>query len=337
MSNLFFSSVEEAIQFLADIKKSKILIATEDWYSLPEDDAEMLSQVEALYELEYKYSQLKNKASQWEGAPQRYDNTLKKMGEIILDISSDVADSLLEVFKDWLANHALLSADKWATQRSKGVEDYGEPNYQIEAAKGEYERYNKGNWGKGLAGVVSKNLDEMSDLKNWLEEFGQDEKNHKITNQQEEDGDDYDEDAFEAELEYLDDPEEVWHVLMEFGESEAFNMLPDYTIEDLTYYIYRDLVFPHWLAHWKKEGIEDTRKRVENTAKDIQKVSSKSISDPGKAVSMVNIALNEAHQTGDMMDYVSEKHDISMSDLDSLSNRDVKDWDKELKKMGLKK
>ena len=47
----------------------------------------------------------------------------------------------------------------------------------------------------------------------------------------------------------------------------------------------------------------------------------------------INIALNESHQTGSMMDYVENRWDISQSQLDQLSDIDmseIKKWEKEI-------
>ena len=49
----------------------------------------------------------------------------------------------------------------------------------------------------------------------------------------------------------------------------------------------------------------------------------------------LNIALNQAHQTGSMIEYVYEEYGVSKRDLDNLSNQDVSIWDKELKFIGL--
>jgi cation transport regulator ChaB len=149
MNNLIFSSVNKALQYLADFKQAKIIIATEDWYRLPEND-ELSPQIEALYELEYKYSQLKNNADKWEGNPQRYDNVLKKMGDLILDISQSVAESLTEVFEDWLKKHALLKASDWAEARTDDLRDNVSGKEMLQSVKFEYDRYNKGNWNKEL-------------------------------------------------------------------------------------------------------------------------------------------------------------------------------------------
>jgi len=51
---------------------------------------------------------------------------------------------------------------------------------------------------------------------------------------------------------------------------------------------------------------------------------------------MVNLAIQESHQTGEMMDYISEHHGIDYNILTELSNVNTTDWEKELDTMGLK-
>jgi hypothetical protein len=334
---VFFSSDSEALQYLANITQSRIKVAVDDWHGLPKSD-DMYDQLEAIYELEYKYHQIKNGEANWTGNPKRYDNTLKAMGDLIKEIAADIAGDLLGVFENWLENHALLSAEKWAKKRVESIDDYGEASGEeiYQAVLSEYKRYKNGNFKKDLGGLISNNINNMQGLSNWLDEYGQEEKNYRIEAKQEEDGDDYDEEAFEEELEYLDDPEEVWHMIMDNWGDEAFNQIPEYLLDDFAYYAYKDLIFPYWLEHWKSKGIEETRKRVKATTKIINQIASQSISDVGKVTASLNRALNEAHQTGSMMDYVSEQYNVGETDLDNLSNMDVSAWNKELKKMGLK-
>ena len=51
----------------------------------------------------------------------------------------------------------------------------------------------------------------------------------------------------------------------------------------------------------------------------------------------INRALNAAHQTGQMLDYIeTESPDMTKELLDELSNLDVDEWNKELRQMGFR-
>ena len=292
--------------------------------------------LEALYELEYKYHTLKNNPGNWEGNPKRYENILAKMEDLIKDIASEIADDLIEVFDDWLSKHALLDANAWAKSRMDDAEDYGDD--LMDVIEGEYNRYVSDDFDKDVANSMGKFIEDSRSLSQFLEEYGQEEKNRLIDDKMEEEGENYNEDEFEEELEYLDDPEEVWKYIMDnWGASEAMDSLfPDYVKDDLGFAIYKHLVFPAWLDKWKSEGIEATRERVEESTSILHDISSSSVDDIGKITVGINRALNEAHQTGDMLEYVGERHDISKHQLDDLSNRDVGDWKGELNEIGLK-
>jgi hypothetical protein len=67
-------------------------------------------------------------------------------------------------------------------------------------------------------------------------------------------------------------------------------------------------------------------------------IKSKKEKDLSKKVMYINIALNESHQTGSMMDYVSEHFDVDKGDLDRLSDIEqnkIKEWNKDIVMMGI--
>jgi len=331
-----FKSEKQALQYLSDYTGKKIKIATEEWYKLPLAD-DLMDKIEAIYELEYKYHTLKNNVVKWTGLPKRYDSVINKMENLIKDIASEIADDLIDVFEDWLSRHALTDADKWAKARMNNLEEGFNDNYYLmESIEDEYDQYVGGDFNKDLVKVIDKHIDDFKDLKEYLIDFGRQEKESIMESKQEED--DYDEDEVEKELEYLDDPEEVWQYLIDsFGIEEVLSsFLPDYIKEDFGFVIYKDLIFPAWFEKWSAEGIEETRDRVEETNNILHNISSGSVDKIGDITVGINRALNEAHQTGEMLEYISEKHDITKSALDTLSNRDTSDWNKELTDIGLK-
>jgi len=84
--------------------------------------------VAALYELEYKYSMLRDR--NFNGVPERRDNILQGLEGNLFSVLDDVKDILLRTFDKWLKNHALLDAETWAEQRAgeTSIEDMGAEN-----------------------------------------------------------------------------------------------------------------------------------------------------------------------------------------------------------------
>jgi hypothetical protein len=60
------------------------------------------------------------------------------------------------------------------------------------------------------------------------------------------------------------------------------------------------MVFPVWFDYWQPQGIEETRNRIEQMTMKLQNPNQ----DLNRAFADVNIALNIAHQTGDMTEYI---------------------------------
>jgi len=329
MSQIIFESTSDAIQHLSNITNSRIKIAVTDWHKLPLDD-DLMGKIEAIYELEFKYYTLKNNPSKWNGHPKRYDNILSKMEEMIKEVASEIADDLIEVFEGWLSKHAITNPDEWAKARHKEAEEIGDN--EMEMIRDEYEYYSSENFYESAVAEIYKAIEDMSNLKGWLEEWGREEKDRLISDR-EKNEEEYDEDEFD----YLDDAKKVWaNIVDDYGEKEVFNLIPDWIKDDVTFMLYENLVFPVWFKKWSAEGIEDTRDRVEETTEILYNISSQSVSNIGDITVGINRALNEAHQTGEMLEYVRMRHDISKSKLDALSNREVDDWKGELGDMGLK-
>jgi len=331
MNPIIFGSITDAIQHLSDITNSRIKIAITDWHKLPLGD-DLMDRVEAIYELEFKYHTLKNNPSKWNGHPKRYDNTLSKMEELIKDVAAEIADDLIEVFEKWLSSHAITNAEEWAKARVRDYEEIDEDDQIMSAIKHEYERYSSGNFNEDVAEQIGKAINEMPKFEDWLDEWGSEEKDNLISDR-EENEEDYDEDEFD----YLDDPKEVWTRMVDnYGVEEALNSIPPWTKGDIALILYRNLVFPAWFEHWEAQGIEATRERVEKTNEILHNIASQSVSKIGDITVGINRALNEAHQTGEMLEYVQNHHDISKAELDALSNRETDDWKGELGDMGLK-
>ena len=109
--------------------------------------------------------------------------------------------------------------------------------------------------------------------------------------------------------------------------------------------LYEKIVFPVWFAHWKAKGIVQTRKNVQNAYNNLKKASTK---DLGNLVAWIGQALNTAHQSGSMLDYVPEDENFSVDINDESDNYSGEDllqaltdgnfnnqWDKELREAGV--
>ena len=304
-----------------------------EWNTLPDSD-DLKDLIDALYELEFKYSQLKNQADKWKGNPQRYDNTLNGISKKLLSVTKDIAKQLLPVYKDWLASHAITNPDKWAEARYKDNAEIDDSTL-FGALEGEYGRYGKGNIEDEIRTQTSKHLNSLPHLREFLDEFAKEEINNL-----ESEKDEYEEEEYQDRIKTLEDPDNMLDYMFDvWGVSEFINNFVNNDpnlAEELYILWYEEIVFPVWYAKWGAEGIDETRERVEDRYKEIKSLASGSISDPQKAAGMTNAALQESHQTGQMMDYIEQQYDVSASHLENLSNMDTSEWKKELKEMGLK-
>jgi len=73
------------------------------------------SQLEAFYELEYKYSMLK--LHPFSGHPKRKENILNNLRNNLSEVGSEIKIMLSGVFGNWLQSHALLNPIQWAEER----------------------------------------------------------------------------------------------------------------------------------------------------------------------------------------------------------------------------
>jgi uncharacterized protein Usg len=206
--------------------------------------------------------------------------------------------------------HAILSKETWAKKRMEEAEEIGEdPSLLLSE---EYKKY---------AGVDFWNYKTFKDYNieqdfpnfyKWLEII-QEDLNSNLDEEQEP----YD---IETSLDL---------VLDENFESFSKN-LERYN-KNLHYRVMLDfykVVFDVWFSHWRGESIEATRKIIENIYDDLNTIKSKPIN---KIFQTINEAIQASHQTGPMMDYISQKYDVGVKFLDHLSNMDTKPWDKDLK------
>jgi hypothetical protein len=141
------------------------------------------------------------------------------------------------------------------------------------------------------------------------------------------------------QIESLNDPKNIWEDICENWDVEYLfdNFdLNEKAMKELLLLWYEKIVFPAWYGHWKELGIDKTRNTIEQRYKEIKSIASGSISDPQKAASLTNAALQASHQTGEMMEYIQKNYDVSYGILDDLTNYNTNQWEEELEEKGLK-
>lgn len=316
----------------------------------------------AMYELEYKKHMLQTHG--FNGMPQRQENMLAQIDRKLLDNTAYVRKILLQVLANWLKNHALLSPKTWAAGRMQSNSDpddimaddpfgnmlgeyvrYMEPNF--------YSKYNDSTRNQKENVIFNTMINQAFNNKkfpvfnNILQEYflpdykmmlqdelssdGFEEFNQRYNNKfkTEEDAEQFIDnisikDVDLESLTYFEDIKTFGEIMERTGKSK-----------EILQEFYQNAVFPVWFGHWKDQGIEDTREVVENIYKDLKAAKPK---DLGNLIATTNAALNASHQTGEMIDYVSEltgENDLYET-LESLSRGDkVKEWDQELMRVGV--
>ena len=319
-------------------------------------DSPFLGNVYRVYELEYKLQALKN-SNLGSMNPKRLENITRAVQLELGSAATTLKQILLNTFNLWLQQHALTKPQIWAEGRYNSFveSDDDDTNTIFEGIVGEYSRY-------AFAGgqrprnfstdqffpIIDRNLKNLPYTKSVLESV------YKLYMQEE-----YDNDP-EGTMERwgISTPEEAdQHIATSTLEQDGLEgMVYDNEsligiIEqqgDLSKFfieLYAKLVFPVWFAHWKEMGIVETRKRVQNVYNNLKKASSANL---GNLVAWLSAALNTAHQSGSMLDYVPEDDNFYVNidgNEDSYYSKDLlqaltdgkfnDQWDKELQEAGV--
>ncbi len=295
----------------------------------------MYKELETMYEWEYKYNKVKQ--SKNIKNEKRVDKILTKIQQKLTPILNSVIDKLDDVFTEWLENHAILSPKTWARKRTEWIgdnEDFDRRSFNNVYL--EYQQYifAKDDFMEKFYEIAIEGVEDWV-----INDFIDGETNIAYENleyaqEQEDEEEAKDMQKRIDELEDMNDKDKRKYLNDSFG-SELGEMLGEHIFNEETFTLaYEKLVFPAWYKHWKSKGIDKTRKRVEDTHKNLNKA--KKEKDLGKKIMHINIALNESHQTGSMMDYVEEQYEVNKDDLDKLSNISssvLKNWDKEVAMM----
>lgn len=329
------------------------------------DKNEILDVFELLYEVEYKYSTIKN--NRFTGVPRRRENILSLLEDIGREAVSFLADTFEVVFREWLDNHALTDPDKWARQRF--YED-GESLLEMEGLTAMFEiilvemgRY---------TGIISEKdlflemnrlhpelledlLDEL--VRAWREqtieeieegeldsalfsvqysinipdfeitdEFKKFIENHFAAYDEDFIGLFGDKDA--AATAVIEDQIDALALSEDLGRHK----IPLVDTEKFFLLAYRDILFPAWYDYWSSQGIDETRDRVERVYEDIVNIEKRPLD---KQFMVLNIAKNTNHQNGSMMEYYSDMWRVRAEDLARLSDMDTTEWEKELESIGV--
>jgi hypothetical protein len=304
----------------------------------------------ALYELTYKYQTLQ--IYPFNGHPRRKENILRATEQNARQVIYDLSGILIPVFENWLSSHALLSPIRWAEKRlEESVDAYDvdpenlaslisdlcnihreKRNFNITPYLPQMDEPVRSGAAKTLSLFFNQAKRDVAeaDLENALyennrldpsEQRSEEEITQEINSRTEEmEFSDYLSDY------YSDDLETFFQHVSQFA-----------NIEEMAKEFLAFLCFPIWYGYWQPQGIDDTRKRIEITYELLKQIDSQPIT---QALASINIVLNTAHQTGDMLDYISEVTNESVKEIrgtmDSLSiATNHSQWDKELSAVGV--
>lgn len=306
-----------------------------------------------LYELNYKYDMMKK--SPFNGVPDRRENIINMVERKGLVVSNHVITELIKIFNSWLDDHALTSAETWAKGRIKdmGDEDDG---YFIADPTDEYRKYRVSKpysddavetgrlLNKYFRYLVDNNKLMDCALTKWFNTILSEHKDSymtTLTSLDENDAEDAEEyKDFVSRIQDIDENPEKY-ITEYVGSTDILNyfelvkQIKNGIVDgiDLAKELYQYIVFPVWFDYWEKQGIVQTRKRIENITSDMKKAyKEQNLTEMFK---QINIALHSAHQTGKMLDYISREHyDIDKSLLYRLTNMNVSELNSELKRQG---
>lgn len=333
-----------------------------NWYSIVKisaiwdvqyDNTSIISLMEALYELTYKYQRLQTQS--FRGYPKRYDNILSRIEQQSRIIIQDISSILSYVFEDWLKKHALLNPRQWAENR---VEEHFEINGsspdEIESALESEVSWIKEQQQQVM--TVSYNDIESSislldaPVENgsapFLSAFFESQKEYMYEESLSDNLSYNEEDEFPKTEEYITKQTRDYYdnlIFSEYMESIHGNSISSllkemqeyYDIYEIAVELFEFLCFPVWYGFWQQMGIDETRSRVEQAYHLIGNIENQPIK---QAFASINIIINIAHQTGSMAYYISAYTGESEQDIvnvmDHLSNNIPSEWDSDLQEVG---
>jgi len=298
--------------------------------------------LETIYEWEYKYHKI---LQSQKTNPYRKEKLLNTIEQQMRPVVDRIIEDLSDVFRDWLSKHAILNPREWAEARVDMDEfEAYDPETTLGTVKYEYETLG----GKNFEINFFKENKEY--FKRFFEEVRSD-----IINMY------YDDLEYYIEHEDTEEIERMQQVIddlenMDLDNEEDFNRFINeyYPIDEymdegslsdqisnhpklysMLVNFLADKVFPLWFAKWEDQGIEQTRESIEEIYNELEQAKNSSFR---KVLSVINKALNAAHQTGPMMDYISDRYEISSDLLNNLSNlgkNEIDAWNRDLTEIGV--
>ena len=340
------------------------IILSQIWES---NGNEFEDELKTLYEMEYKLHALNN--FQFNGMPKRRENIIERVEQRLEEAIDSIKDPLERTFEKWLKSHALLDSRTWAEQRMEPYyeeDDRGEQDF-LEGVVNEYKRYKNNNqpwrsWGRSTdwdsafsemineALAMEDKFPSLQKIKSVLGDVREEELREEFFSEGlEQFGENYIGKPFateeEAEAYILDQSSEIDLVDYIYGIGiEGFIHILSYNGISLNQFLIelnQNLVFPLWYNYWSAMGIDNTRENIEEIYKRLI-----SDGDLSTQSANINIALNTAHQNGEMIDYL-ESYGSSggygyidsgnvKSVLDDLSsNKYVAEWNDQLEEIGV--
>lgn len=275
--------------------------------------------LEDLYKFEYTYSMIRNNS--FSGNERRKANILQHVERVFREVLEEVRNVLVAVFEEWLSHHAITDPNTWARDRVLG-QDHSDVTFEdrFYYLAEEYGRYVYPH----LFDIVKKYEFALQDIlqNNEMEEplwdlmGGKEQFVDELVQTEMDEWSSYPEDITERyDLEADATEDEVEFAIrerfeemelqeaMEYFDPDFDSLLRNADPDDAESFLIafaEHMVFPVWFNYWQPQGIEETRNRIEQMTMKLQNPNQ----DLNRAFADVNIALNIAHQTGGMLDYV---------------------------------
>ena len=315
-----------------------------------------------LYELEYKWSMMNMRP--FTGLDRRRENIINNLRRNLNMAADYVKDVLAKVFEKWLRNHALLDPEAWATVRGGKVSEYTDDTIEMfsyvvdeyidysQKLEDPYWHQNGDEFTKRkertLMHEALENIDNMPHFEQTMEGLLEGHKemlgseliddglediserfNKKFKDTEEADAfiDNLTLDEVDIEsIAYFEDLDQLVEYIVEYGDGQAI------LIE-----FYQHLSFPKWYGYWKEQGIDETRATIERIN---EKLINADPENTQEFIGAVNMALNAAHQTGSMLDYVGQltgAYSRKIKELlgDQSAGTQVPQWNEQLQGVGV--
>ncbi len=313
-----------------------------------ESDGSFASEVKKFYELEYKRSFLLN--NKFKGLEQRKENILKGLSQELLRTCQTIKEPLSRTFETWLKRHAITNPKQWAIARTEEIYYYNDVE-SFDEMLYEWQKYDENveNPEQQIFNIVGDFQSLIPFFENYVQEMKQMELDEIFTSKSIEHYNDWKGTEF-ATIEEAESAIEMKTIAdYDFTSSDYtlesfkdvldnFGITPNFIEE-----FYEKIIFPLWYNYWASQGIDKTRENIENIYKEL--IEAKDVKDN---VLAINFAINAAHQSGDMLDYLEEygqiehiykKHGDLKSLLDFLSSDQnaelIHEWEGQMKEIGV--